>query len=182
MQRTGRCLEPSAVRFVRPFYLALFVVLAALFALCAIGLIVIAGTEMWSALRPAGDLGVRARFDRVLEAIAVLTIAVASLELSQTVLEEEVHRTAQLSSPTRVRRFLSRFLVVITVASGIEFLVAVFQLSHEDPGKLPHAAAIGLTCAVLVACWGYFLRANRTVERLEPEALAKAKAEDHKVE
>jgi hypothetical protein len=34
------------------------------------------------------------------------------LALGQTILEEEVHRQAQMSAPTRVRRFLSRFMVV----------------------------------------------------------------------
>ena len=46
------------------------------------------------------------RLHTVLDSIAVLTVAVAALELGQTILEEEVQREAQMSAPTRVRRFL----------------------------------------------------------------------------
>jgi hypothetical protein len=54
----------------------------------------------------------------------LLTIAVVALELGQTILEEEVQREVQVSAPTRVRRFLSWFMVVVTVALSIETLVA----------------------------------------------------------
>jgi hypothetical protein len=117
----------------------------------------------------------------VLEAIALLTIAVAALELGQTILEEEVLRRAHMSAPTRVRRFLSRFMVVIVVALSIEALVGVFQLLHRDPARLPHVAAVGVAAAALLAAWGVFVRLNRSAEELEPEALAEAKGEDRKL-
>ena len=72
----------------------------------------------------------------MLESIAVLTVAVAALELGQTILEEEVHRQAQMSAPTRVRRFLSRFMVVLVVALSIETLVLVFRMS-QDAARIP---------------------------------------------
>ncbi len=117
-----------------------------------------------------------------MESIGVLTIAVASLELSQTVLEEEVLRDSQMSAPTRARRFLSRFLVVVVVASAVEFLIAVFELLHGDKTRLIHAAAIGVATAALLAAWGVFIRLNVSAEQLEPEGLRKAQAEDAKVE
>ena len=108
------------------------------------------------------------------------TIAVAALELSQSVHEEEVQRGAHLRSPTRVRRFLSRLLLVVVVSSAIEFLIAIFTLLHDRPEQLPHAATIGAACGLLPLCWGFFIEANRRAERLEPEALAKVKAKDEK--
>lgn len=68
------------------------------------------------------------------------------------------------------------------VSSAIEFLIATFELMHSAPERLPHAAAIGVASAVLLLAWGAFVRWNREVEELEPEALAHAKSEDHKVE
>jgi len=112
----------------------------------------------------------------------LLTIAVAALELGQTILEEEVKRAAQMSAPTRVRRFLSRFLVVVIVSLAIESLVAAFQFIHEDSSKLPHAAAIAVGAAALLAAWGVFVRLNKSAEELEPEGMEAAKSEDHKVE
>lgn len=56
-----------------------------------------------------------------------------------------------MSAPTRVRRFLSRFMVVVIVSLAIESLVGVFQFIHDDPARLIQAAAIGATAAVLLA-------------------------------
>jgi hypothetical protein len=127
-------------------------------------------------------LPLRDRFNSILESIGLLTIAVVAIELGQTVLEEEVQRQAQVSAPTRVRRFLSRFLVVIIVALSIECLVSVFELAHKDPSQLPQAASIGIAAGVLLAAWGVFIRFNKSAEELEPEAMEKTKEEDEKLE
>ena len=122
------------------------------------------------------------RLNAVLESIAVLTVAVAALELGQTILEEEVHRQAQMSAPTRVRRFLSRFMVVLVVALSIETVVLVFRLSQDAPEMLPYAASVGVAAALLLVAWGLFIRFNRSAEELEPEAMQDAKREDRKIE
>ena len=89
-------------------------------------------------------------------------------------------RSAHVSGPTRVRRFLSRFLVVV-VALAIESLVATFRAAHEDPAQLLNAAMMVSAVGVLLAGWGVFLRMNRYAEELEPEAMEEAKREDHKL-
>jgi glycopeptide antibiotics resistance protein len=86
-----------------------------------------------------------------------------------------------MSFPTRVRRFLSRFLIVIIVSLSIEFLVVVFELIHDDPSHLPEASAIGLATATLLAAWGIFVRLNKSAEELEPEAMQEVKGEDIKI-
>ena len=153
-----------------------------LFYVCAIALIVFALFELWHGVNPTSAVALRERFNAVLESIGLLTIAVVALELGQTILEEEVQREVLVSSPTRVRRFLSRFMVVIVVALSIETLVAVFVLVHDDASKLPQAAAIGVAAGVLLAAWGFFIRMNKSAEELEPEAMAQTKSEDTKVE
>ena len=152
-----------------------------LFLFCGFSLIVMASLELWNGVWAVEDGSLRARFDAILEVIGLLTIAVAALELGQTVLEEEIVREAHMSAPTRVRRFLSRFLIVVVVSLAIECLVAVFQLTHRNPRLLPQAAGIGVAAAGLLIAWGYFVGANKRVEELEPEAMAAAKSEDHKV-
>ena len=153
-----------------------------LFACCAIALIFFAVLELWHGINPSENLPLRERFNAVLESIGLLTIAVVALELSQTILEEEVRREVQVSSPTRVRRFLSRFMVVVVVALSIETLVAVFELVHSDASRLPQAASIGIAAGVLLAAWGIFIRFNTSAEKLEPEAMERAKSEDRKAE
>lgn len=153
-----------------------------LFACCGLALIFLAAVELWHGLNPTESLPLRGRFNSVLEVIGLLTIAVVALELGQTILEEEVQRKVQVSAPTRVRRFLSRFMVVVVVALSIECLVTVFELAHDDPSRLPHAAAVGIAAGVLLIAWGIFIRMNKSAEELEPEAMAETKSEDQKVE
>jgi hypothetical protein len=157
-------------------------VISLLFVGCALALIGLAAFELWQGIQPAGSFSLSQRLNAVLESIALLTVAVAALELGQTIIEEEVQREAQMSAPTRVRRFLSRFMIVLVVALSIEALVAVFQYSHEAPAHLPYAASIGLTAAALLAAWGLFVWLNQSAEQLEPEAMEEAKQEDTRVE
>jgi len=153
-----------------------------LFICCALSLIFFAVLELWHGINPSEGLPLRERFNAILESIGLLTIAVVALELGQTILEEEVQREVQVSAPTRVRRFLSRFMVVVIVALSIETLVAVFQFAHGDTSRLIQAAAVGVATGVLLAAWGLFIKLNKSAEELEPEAMAEAKKEDRKVQ
>lgn len=157
-------------------------VVSMMFVVSGFALIAFAGYELLEAIYPASERGVVRRTDGVLNSIALLTIAVAALELAQTIFEEEIQRESHMTGPSRVRRFLSRFLVVLAVALSIETLVAVFRFSRDDPANLPYAAAIGLTAAALLAAWGVFVKLNVGAEHLEPEALEATKDEDKKVE
>ena len=149
--------------------------MAGLFACAALALIFIAATSAWAAVVAGLD---REAAQGVIEAIGLLAAAVVALQIAQTITEEEVMRDAHISGPTRVRRFLSRFLVVVVVAISIEGLVATFRASQEESVQLVYAACILLAAAGLLAAWGFFIRMNCYAEALEPEAMADAKSED----
>ena len=173
--------KEETVKLIKIVFGAGYAAIAILFYICSIALIVFAGVELWEGV--AGSAGsMRDRFNTVLEAIALLTIAVAAMELGQTVLEEEIQRSeTQLSAPTRVRRFLSRFLIVVVVALSIETLVGVFRMLHENPSQLPNVAAIGIAAAALLLAWGVFVKLNTDAELLEPHGLEEVKEEDEEV-
>lgn len=156
---------------------AVHAVIAALFTLQSLFLIVIAVHTSWMSV--AGGLGNSAV--GLIEAMGLLAIAVVSLQIAQTITEEEVIRGAHVSGPTRVRRFVSRFLVVVVVALAVEGLIAVFKALRSDPSQLPYGAAVIVAAAALLAGWGVFIRLNCAAEELEPEAMAKAKSEDQKL-
>ncbi len=156
----------------------LHAVMAALFAAAALVLVVIASHMGWMAL---GEGLNKDAAQTIIEAIGLLAAAVVALQIAQTIAEEEVIRAAHVSGPTRVRRFLSRFLVVLVVALTIEGLVATFRALHENPSQLPAAASILVGTALLLAGWGLFIRLNVSAESLEPEAMAEAKREDKKL-
>lgn len=151
--------------------------MACLLVSAALMLIAISAHMGWLAAMGSWDRGAA---QTVIEAIGLLAVAVVALQIAETIIEEEVIRDADISAPTRVRRYLSRFLVVIVVALAIEGLVATFK-AHEDPIQLMYAASILVAVGVLLASWGLFIHLNRSAEELEPEAMADAKREDHKV-
>ena len=62
---------------------------------CALALVAIAAAQLWQGVQLFDESPIGRAADPVLEAIAVLTVAVAALELGQTILEEEVLREAQ---------------------------------------------------------------------------------------
>ena len=160
-------------------FASLHAVIAALFVCASLVLIAIAARVGWHAL--AGDLDVGAAQD-IIEAIGLIAVAVVALQIAQTIVEEEIIREADVSAPTRVRRYLSRFLVVIVIALAVEGLVATFKALHDDLALLPYAASIVLSVAILLAGWGAFIWFNRAAEELEPEAMKQAKREDKKLE
>ena len=170
------------MHLIERIFLLGYLMIVALFFTCGMGLIVLAGIETWHALSPFNAEPANERFDVLLECIGLLTIAVASLELGQTVLEEEIQRSANISAPTRVRRFLSRFLIVVVVALSVEALIGVFKFVNGAPQFLPHAASVGLAAAAILATWGVFIRMNTEAEKLEPEAMREVKAEDDEIE
>jgi len=151
---------------------------AALFACAAITLIIIAARAGWQAV--TGGLDSAAAL-QIIEGLGLLAAAVVALQIAQTIAEEEVLRVADISAPTRVRRFLSRFFVVVIVALAIEGLVATFKANHENPVHLQYAAALIVSIGILLAAWGVFIHLNRSAEELEPEAMADVKREDQKL-
>jgi hypothetical protein len=152
-------------------------VMATLFGVGALVLVAMATALGWRACMAGMSLQ---SAQAVIEAIGLLAAAVVALQIAQTILEEEVLRDAHISAPTRVRRFLSRFMVVLLVALTIEGLVASFRAVHEDLADLAPVAMMIAATGILLAAWGVFIRLNRAAEELEPDAMEDAKREDDK--
>jgi Ni/Fe-hydrogenase subunit HybB-like protein len=149
-----------------------------LFACAALMLIAVAARMGWSALTEGLNLPAA---QTIIEAIGILSAAVVALQIAETIYKEEVVRDADISAPTRVRRYLSRFFVVVVVALAIEGLVAAFRAVHEDLSQLLYAASLLAAVGLLLAAWGVFIHLNRSAEELEPDAMEEAKREDHKL-
>lgn len=149
--------------FTRVFAVGYFAIIV-LFGLCAFSLIAYGTVELWRAVDPTAVLPLSKRFDGILECVAMLTIAMASLELADTLIEEEFNRATKMSHPARIRRMLSRFLAVVIIALAIESLVATFKFVHDDPTQLFKAASIAIAAATLLAAWALFIKLNKSAE------------------
>ena len=162
------------MKWLIPGFRVLYAAVALAFGVSGVCLLVFAVKEIARSVGASQPSG-------AIEGLALLAVALVALEIAQTVTEEEVIRKAHVSAPTRVRRYLSRFMVVVVVALGVETLVGVMHTMQESPAHLPHAAAVGFAAAALLAGWGAFIWFNRAAEELEPEAMEEAKREDRKL-
>lgn len=165
------------MKAVHSLFTAVHALMALLFALVSLALLWIAISKGWATVVEGFDADTTLQ---MVEAMGVLAAAVVALQISQTVVEEEVVRDASIAGPTRVRRFLSRFLVVVVVALAIEALIATFK-GQEDPESLLYAAALMVGVGSMLFGWGMFVHLNRSAEELEPEALQEATREDAEV-
>jgi len=166
------------MKIVGRFFRIVHGFIATLFAVAAVMLIGIAVSVGGEAI--FGGITQEAAL-KIIEVIGLLAAAVVALQISETIFEEEVVRNADISAPTRIRRFLSRFFVVVIVALAIEGLVATFKANHKDMTQLTYASFLIVAVGVLLSAWGIFIRLNRFAEELEPMAMADAKREDDKL-
>lgn len=165
------------MKVIHVVFTALHTLMALLFALVSVVLLWIAISKGWATVN--GGLSDTATLHMV-EVLGILACAVVALQISQTVVEEEVVRDASIAGPTRVRRFLSRFLVVVVVALTIEGLIATFK-AQEQALQLLYVAAHIAAVGMLLLGWGVFVHLNRSAEELEPDALQEATQEDDEV-
>ena len=146
-----------------------FTCIVALFGMYVFALVAFSALEFWTAINPAEITSLSERFKSILKCVAMLTIATASFELAHTIVDDEFKSEERLSAPVRIRRVLSRFLVVaiaIAIASlAIECLVATFQYVHDEPAVLGQAATIALGAAALLIASEVLL----CLSRVEPE-------------
>jgi hypothetical protein len=169
------------VKFILPLLTIIYSAIALVFGGASVVLLALAGIELWQAISLSSTNALSQRAALAIEAIGLITVSLMALEMAQTVVEEEVLRRVHVSAPTRVRRYLSRFLVVVVVALSIESLVGAVEALHQNPENLTRAATLAIGAASLLAAWGVFVRLNRSVEELEPEGIGEAKREDAKV-
>jgi len=149
------------------FFALGFAVIVVMFAGCAIALIAFSGMDLWRSVQPGDTLTLTQRFDLILDCVAMLTVAMATMELAHTVVEEEFAHEARLSAAARARLMLSRFLVVVIVSLAIESLVAIFKMVNSDPSRISEAAYIAFAAAALLAAWGFFIRMGQGGEARE---------------
>ena len=75
--------------------------IACVFAIGSVSLLGLAAIELWQAVSPASEAPIATRAANAIESIGLITVSLMSLEMAQTVVEEEVVRRVHVSAPTR---------------------------------------------------------------------------------
>lgn len=154
-------------RVVTLISMVIFYLIMVLFIIIAVVLVGFAFDRLWITVTTFPNVSL----DVLFEAIGFTTVAVAVVELAQTMYEEEIHSPKEMKATVKTRHFLSRFLTVIVISLAIEFLTMVFRFSHQPDEfvYLYEASAVALGAAVLFLAWGLYNWTSIIVERHERE-------------
>jgi hypothetical protein len=138
---------------------ALYLVISGAFVLIALLLIVAA---FWSAAESV--LGRGNPLDALLNAVGLIVIAMAAVDVGKYLFEEEVVRERELRSAVEARQSLTRFMVIICIAVALEGVVQISRASEESFETLLRAALLVLTAVAVMVGLGVYQKLSGTVE------------------
>ncbi|MEJ2058967.1 MAG: hypothetical protein P8Y64_00560 [Gammaproteobacteria bacterium] len=148
----------------RYFYLAVSLILITVaLLLVSYGLF-----EVWVAMHAGRDFVT----DELLNAIGVIVISVALVDVAKFLLEEEVmRRRSPRSSTVEMRRSLSKFVSIIAIAVCMESLVYIFKAGKMDMKLLIYPSLLLLSGTLMIIGLGVYLRVTQFALRTESDAL-----------
>ena len=128
----------------------------------AIGVVGYSLFDVWREIRVAGD-PIRA----LLDAIALTVLALAVIDVSKYLLDEEVIRSRELRAAGEARRTLTKFLTIISIAVSLEALVLIFGATKGNVTEYVFYAGFLLFAVVaLVVALGVYQWLSARTEQL----------------
>jgi uncharacterized membrane protein YidH (DUF202 family) len=146
------------VRFSH-FSNALYLVISGAFVLIAVLLIVAAFWNAADSLIGRGN-----PLDALLNAVGLIVIAMAAVDVGKYLFEEEVVRERELRSAVEARQSLTRFMVIICIAVALEGVVQISRVSEESFETLARAALLVLTSVAVMVGLGVYQKLSGAVE------------------
>jgi len=119
----------------------------------ALSMIGYAGWEVWQAMGNGMN-----QAKRMLDAVGLLVISVAVFDVAKYLMEEEVLRDRELRSPSEARETLTKFIVILTIAVGLEALVFIFGAGKEDVNNLLYPTLLLVSAAIMIVSLGIYQR------------------------
>ncbi len=101
-----------------------------------------------------------------LDAVGLIVISMAVFDIAKYLFEEQVVRDRELRSAREARRTLTKFLVIIIIASALEALVFIFQTGTTDMTNLLYPTALLVASVFVLMGLGVFQRLTADNERL----------------
>lgn len=100
----------------------------------------------------------------MLQSVGAIVIAVAIIDVAKYMIEEEVYRNKSLRSAVEARQTMTKIIVIISIAVGIEGLVYIFKAGTQDITLLLYPAALLLVSVFLIVGLGLFQKLSVSVE------------------
>ncbi|WP_024851906.1 hypothetical protein [Hydrogenovibrio kuenenii] len=101
----------------------------------------------------------------MLQAVGAIVIAIAIIDVSKYMIEEEILRDKELRSPREARETMTKVIVIISIAVGIEGLVYIFKAGSKDITLLPYPAVLLVVSVVLIVGLGMFQKLSLSTEK-----------------
>lgn len=101
----------------------------------------------------------------MLQSVGAIVIAVAIIDVAKYMVEEEVYREKELRSLKEARETLTKIIVIISIAVGIEGLVYIFKAGIDDVQLLLYPVSLVLASVVLVVGLGIYQRFSLMAEK-----------------
>ncbi len=103
----------------------------------------------------------------MLQSVGAIVIAVAIIDVAKYMIEEEVYRNKELRSAVEARQTMTKIIVIISIAVGIEGLVYIFKAGMQDITLLLYPASLLLVSVLLIVGLGIFQKLSIAVENSE---------------
>jgi hypothetical protein len=138
---------------------ALYFVISGAFVLIAMLLV---GAALWNAAETLLNRG--EAVDALLNAVGLIVIAMASVDVGKYLFDEEVVRERELRSAVEARQSLTKFMVIICIAVALEGLVQIARVSQASFDTLLPAALLILTAVAVMVGLGVYQKLSGDVE------------------
>lgn len=100
----------------------------------------------------------------MLQSVRAIIIAVAVLDVSKYMVEEEVFRVKDLRFAREARETITKIMVIISIAVSIEGVIYIFKAGGKDMSLLVYPAILIATSALLILVLGIYQRLSMEVE------------------
>jgi hypothetical protein len=157
--------------------------MTAAYVLAATLLILMALTIMgWSVCEVLAHVNRTLRLDQgfislMLQSVGAIVIAVAVIDVARYMVEEEVFQSKELRSPREAREALTKIMLIVLIAVGIEGLVYIFKAGTQDLRLLLYPSTLILSCVLIMVGMGIYQRLSIDAENRErPPASAETNA------
>lgn len=147
------------LRYFHSFSRLFYLLLSLVFLSIGIALIAYAVHEAWNAITGRSDA-----VEDLLDAIGLVVLSLAVSDVAKYLMEEEVLRDRELSSPTEARQTLTKFMVIICIAVSLEALVFISRASKGEASDLLYPAVLLLAAVAMMVGLGVYQKMSTTTE------------------
>lgn len=153
------------VLFDQALHSTLIIVAVILFIIC-LSLVVLGLVELVQGWVTMATGGFDSPSSIMITGLGLIVIGIAVLDLTKSIIDEEISERKQKNVQERARDFLTRFLPVIIFAISAEVFIKLAQAGNIlESGIFVDVAALGIAVGAMLAGLAYYLKMTAPEEK-----------------